>query len=255
MAVQTGQAAIGERLLSAHQDENPLFGLDSIPFLATSFEDSKYLWKAARRQIAKVLADQNLILLYSVPWPPQGIYFKHKIHNLTDMSGVKFRAYNAATTKLAELTNMQPVHIEAAELNQALESSLAEAFISSSSTGYYREVWKHLNYFYNVQAWLPRNYVFVNAEAFEKMDIYIQDCLYVSGTLAGFKGTLRAEQVANEHLAQLTAQGMNVLPPNEPLASGLAEIGTTMLNDWLEIAGEEGAKIIEDFHTLKANDS
>ncbi len=78
-AIQTGQVPIGERLLSGHQNENALFGFDSIPFLATSFDDSAKLWEAAKPTITQVLADQNLTLLYAVPWPPQGLYFKNEV--------------------------------------------------------------------------------------------------------------------------------------------------------------------------------
>ncbi|MEE8225657.1 MAG: C4-dicarboxylate ABC transporter substrate-binding protein, partial [Kiloniellales bacterium] len=60
-AVQTGQAPIGERLLSAHQNENVLFGADSIPFLATSYEASAKLWKAAKPKLESILEKQNLI--------------------------------------------------------------------------------------------------------------------------------------------------------------------------------------------------
>ncbi|MCY4428940.1 MAG: hypothetical protein OXC11_00905 [Rhodospirillales bacterium] len=158
-AVQTGQAPIGERLLSAHQNENPLFGFDSVPFMASSFEASDRLWRAARDRLTEVLAEQNLILLYAVPWPPQGLYFDRAITGIPDMAGIKFRTYNAATAKLAELAGMVPVQIEAAELSQALATGVAEAFVSSAATGYDRKVWEHLSHFYDVQGWLPRNSV------------------------------------------------------------------------------------------------
>ncbi|UCE31410.1 MAG: C4-dicarboxylate ABC transporter substrate-binding protein, partial [Burkholderiales bacterium] len=63
-AVQTGQAPIGERLMSAHQNENALFAIDSLPFVATSFEDAEKLWQAAQPSIEKVLDKQNLVYLY-----------------------------------------------------------------------------------------------------------------------------------------------------------------------------------------------
>ena len=142
-AVQTGQAPIGERLLSAHQNENIVFGFDSVPFLASSFEASDRLWQAARDKLTEILAEQNLVLLYSVPWPPQGMYFKREIMGAADMGGIKFRAYNAATARLAELAKMLPVQVEAAELSQALATGVAEAFVSSGATGYDRKVWEH----------------------------------------------------------------------------------------------------------------
>ncbi|MEO1102276.1 MAG: C4-dicarboxylate ABC transporter substrate-binding protein, partial [Pseudomonadota bacterium] len=118
-AVQIGQAPIGERLLSAHQNENALFGYDSVPFLATSFEDHDKLYQAAKPTIGALLADQGLTYLYSVPWPPQGLYFDRPVETVADMEGIKFRSYNNATARMAELTGMLPVQIEAAELSQA----------------------------------------------------------------------------------------------------------------------------------------
>ena len=64
----------------------------------------------------KILDEQNLVLLYSVPWPPQGLYFKQEVNSVADMEGIKFRSYNNATSRLAELTGMLPVTIEAAEI-------------------------------------------------------------------------------------------------------------------------------------------
>ncbi|MEL7000922.1 MAG: TRAP transporter substrate-binding protein, partial [Pseudomonadota bacterium] len=163
-AVQTGQAAIGERLLSAHQNEDAVFGVDSVPFLATTFEDSARLWEAARPTYERLLDEQNLVLLYATPWPPQGLYFKKPVTSTDDMKGIKFRSYNSSTARLAELTGMLPVQIEAAEISQAFATGVAESMISSGATGYDRKVWEHLTHFYEVDAWMPRNHVFVNKD-------------------------------------------------------------------------------------------
>jgi len=144
-AIQTGQVPIGERLLSGHQNENALFGFDSVPFLATSFDDADALWAAAKPTIEKILADQNLTLLYAVPWPPQGLYFRDEVNSVADMKGIKFRSYNNATSRLAELTGMLPVTIEAAEISQAFATGVAHSMVWSGSTGYDRKVWESLN--------------------------------------------------------------------------------------------------------------
>jgi len=140
-AIQTGQVPIGERLLSGHQNENALFGLDSVPFLATSFDDAEKLWQVAKPSLEKLLASQNLTLLYSVPWPPQGLYCRDEVKSVADMNGIKFRSYNNATSRLAELTGMLPVTTEAAEISQAFATGVADAMVSSGSTGYDRKVW------------------------------------------------------------------------------------------------------------------
>ena len=246
-AVQTGQVPIGERLLSAHQNENAVFGFDSVPFLASSFDSSDRLWQAARSSLDSLLADQNLVLLYAVPWPPQGMYFNKPVSGVADMAGLKFRAYNAATARLAELAKMLPVQVEAAELSQALATGVAEAFVSSGSTGYDRKVWEHLSHFYDTQAWLPRNYVFVNADAWDGLDDQGRNCLESAALLAEAAGTTRARELTGWYVAQLAANGMTVEAPGEQLAADLAEIGAVMAAEWSEAAGDEGAAILDAF--------
>ncbi len=151
-AIQTGQVNIGERLLSGHQNENALFGFDSVPFLATSFEASEKLWDIAKGPLSEVLDAQNLHLLYSVPWPGQGLYFDREVNTLADAEGLKFRAYNAASARMAELAGMLPVQIEAAEISQAFATGVAQGMVSSGSTGYDRKVWESLSHYYGVDA-------------------------------------------------------------------------------------------------------
>ncbi len=246
-AVQTGQAPIGERLLSAHQNENPIFGVDSVPFLASSFDNSDKLYAAARPTMEKILADQNMVLLYGVPWPPQGMYFKKEINSVADMKGIKFRAYNAATARLAELGGMLPVQIEAAELSQALATGVADAFISSGSTGYDKKVWEHLTHFYDTQAWLPRNYVFANKDSYNSQSDQVKNCLKSSAMLAEAAGTTRARELTGWYLAQLAANGMTVIPPGDKLAAELAKMGDTMSKEWSEAAGAQGAAIVDAY--------
>mmetsp|Transcript_15585 Transcript_15585/g.18770 ORF Transcript_15585/g.18770 Transcript_15585/m.18770 type:complete len:214 (-) Transcript_15585:10-651(-) len=138
-AVQTGQAPIGERFMSAHANEAPLLAWDNVPFLATTYEENEMLWKAAAPKVNAQLADLNLVSLYTCPWPGQGFYFKKEVGSSKDTQGIKFRSYNTATATFAEELGMVPVQVEAAELSQALATGVAEAFISSGSTGYDRK--------------------------------------------------------------------------------------------------------------------
>ncbi len=250
-AVQTGQAQIGERLLSAHANENAVFGFDSIPFLATSFADSETLKKAAASVFERVLDKQNLVMLYSVPWPSQGLYFNQEVNTISDMKGIKFRSYNASTARLAELSGMVPVQIEAAELVQALATGVAGAFVSSGSTGYDKKVWEHLSHFYDVQGWLPRNTVFVNKKIFNALPKQSQNCLKSSAMLASAAGTARAEQLADWYVAQLAANGMKTVLPSDQLKADLVAIGKTLSAEWSAAAGADGKAIIDAYNRAK----
>ncbi len=246
-AVQTGQALIGERLLSGHQNENALFGFDSIPFLATSFEDSGKLWEAAQGPLTELLASQNLHLLYSVPWPPQGLYFDREINSVADMEGLKFRSYNNATARIAELSGMLPVQIEAAEISQAFATGVAQSMISSGATGYDRKVWESLSHFYEVNAWLPRNYVLVNADAWNGLDEATQNVMNGCAELAEYAGLWRSIQYTDFTMTELAANGMAVQPAGDALKEELRGFGDTMTSEWLEAAGAEGQAIIDAY--------
>lgn len=246
-AIQTGQAPIGERLLSGHQNENALFGFDSIPFLATSFDDSAKLWDAAKPSIENLLAEQNLTLLYAVPWPPQGLYFKNEVNSVADMKGIKFRSYNNATSRLAELTGMLPVTIEAAEISQAFATGVADSMVSSGSTGYDRKVWESLDYFYEVDAWLPRNYVMVNSDIWAGVSDANKNVIKACAELAEYAGNWRAKEYTGFTLQGLRDGGMTVGPASEQMTNELKEIGVTMTNEWLEAAGDEGKAIVDAF--------
>ena len=246
-AVQTGQVPIGERLLSGHQNENAVFGFDSVPFLATSFDASGELYKAARPALDKVLNDQNLSILYSVPWPPQGLYFKKEVTSVADMAGIKFRSYNNATARLAELTGMLPVTIEAAEISQAFATGVAESMISSGSTGYDRKVWESLTHFYEVDAWLPYNHVMVNNDVWAGVSDANKKVITDCATTAAVDGLAASKAYTQFTLDGLKEGGMTVGPAGEALVDELKVIGEQMTAEWLEAAGDDGASIVVTF--------
>lgn len=246
-AVQTGQANIGERLMSAHENENPLYGVDSIPFLVSSFDEHEKLWEIAGPKVAEALAEDNLHYLYSVPWPPQGLYFRDEVKTVEDMKGVKFRSYSTATARLAELTGMLPVQIEAAEISQAFATGVADSMISSGATGYDRKVWEHLNYFYIVDAWLPRNAVFVNMDAWNGLDDATKAVLNDCGAKAAADGLARSKDYTQFTLDGLKEGGMTVAPASDELVAALKEIGAIMTEEWLAVAGDEGKAIVDAY--------
>ncbi len=249
-AVATGQAQIGEVLISIHENENPLFGIDVVPFLATSFADSRKLWEASRPVVAKALDAQGLMVLMAVPWPPQGIYAKKELNSVADMRGLKWRAYNVGTARIAEIVGAQPLTIQAAELPQALATGVADSFMSSGATGFDSKVWESLTHFYDTQAWIPNNITFVNKAAFAALDKPTQDAVLKAAAEAEVRGRRIAEERTNWFLKELAAKGMKVMPPSPAFKEGLGKVGETLTADWLKKAGADGQAVIDAFKKM-----
>ena len=249
-AVATGQAQIGEVLLSIHENEDPVFGVDVVPFLATSFPDAMKLYKASKPAIEKKLASQGLMLLFTVPWAPQGIYAKKELKSVDDMKGLKWRSYNVGTARIGELVGAQPVTIQAAELPQALATGVVNSFMSSGGTGYDSKAWESLSYFYDVQAWIPKNATFVNKAAFDALDAPTQEAMLKAAAAAETRGWKMWEEKANWYIDQLKSKGMKVEAPAPALIEGFKKIGDTLTTDWLKRAGPDGQAIIDAYKKL-----
>lgn len=249
-AVQTGQAPIGERFMSAHANELPILGWDNIPFLATTYADNDKLWAAAKPYVNNALSAQNLVALYTCPWPGQGFYFKKEVKSSADTQGIKFRSYNSATATFAEELGMVPVQVEAAELSQALATGVAESFISSGSTGYDRKVWESLTHYYKVNAWLPRNYVMVNKGIWDALAADIKANVQKAADETGAACSAKSAELANWYFEQLTANGMSVEDASPDFLAELEAIGAKMTANWLAAAGADGQAIIDNYKAM-----
>jgi len=246
-AVQTGQTQAGEFILSGAANENALFGVDSIPFLATGYEDARRLYQAARPSLEKLLAAQGMKLLFSVPWPGQSLYSIKAINSPDDLKGTKMRAYNPATARIAQLLKAQPTTIQLAELGQALATGTVENFLTSSASGIENKLYEQTKFFYPVNGWLPRNATVVNRKAFEALDKPVQDAVLKAAAAAEQRGWQLSEQKDNEYIKELGAKGMKISQPSDAVRKELMAIGETMTADWLKTAGADGQAIIDAY--------
>jgi TRAP-type transport system periplasmic protein len=247
-AVQSGQTPIGEFILSGASNEAPVFGVDSIPFLATSYAESKKLDTASRALLVKTLAAQGIKLLYTVPWPPQGLYTAKPISSMKDLKGTKMRAYNPATSYIATAVGAQPVTIQLAELPAALATGGVDNFLTSSASGVDSKLYESVKYFYDVNAWLPRNAVVVNQKSFDALDKATQDAVLQQASAAEQRGWAASEKKDDEYLKELAAKGMKIDTTSTGLKKELKVIGDQMTADWVKLAGDEGKAIIEAFN-------
>ena len=246
-AVQGGQAQIGEILLANFSNEWAIYAADGLPFLADSYDEAAKLYKVQKPLLEKKLAEQGMLLLYSVAWPPQGIFAKKPINAAADLKGVKWRAYSPSTARIAELVGAQPVTVQAAELSQAMATGVVESYMSSGSTGFDTKTYEHIKYWYDTQAWLPKNGVIVNKAAFDALDAPTKAAVLKAAADAEVRGLAASKKTNTDSLDKLRANGMSIVTPSAQLTADMKKVGDVMTKEWLEKAGAEGKGVVDAY--------
>ncbi len=244
-AIQTGQVPVGDVLISVLGNEDALFEVDAVPLLARDFDSAWKLWQASKPGIEARLAKQGIKLLYSVPWPPQGIYTKVPVKSMADFKGMKFRAYNAATSRMVELMGASPTTVNSGDVPQAFGTGLIEAMITSPATGVDSQAWDFSKYYYDVQAFIPKNVTMVNARAFAKLSPASQKAVMSAAAAAEKRGWDEARKQTATLTQTLAKNGMTVGPAPAALAPDLAKIGATMAGEWVKKAGPDGTALLD----------
>ncbi|GGX44144.1 TRAP transporter substrate-binding protein [Saccharospirillum salsuginis] len=243
-AVRTGQAPIGEVFMGLLGNDDPLYKVDNIPFLVTSFDGAKKLWDVTRPEVEKSLEEQGLMLLYAVPWPPQGFYTKEQITSINDFLGMKMRAYSASTSRMAELLGAIPTTVQTPEIPQAFSTGIVEAMATSPTTGVSSQAWDYTDFYLDARAWIPKNMVFVNARAFKRLPDEMQQAVLEAAEAAEARGWEMAVSETEEKTALLAENGMTVYSPDQSLARALNEVGDDMAREWFEEMGYDSSNQI-----------
>ena len=246
-AVRDGLVPVGEFLISRLVNEDPVFGLDSIPFLASSYDESTALWAASKDAVSEKLAAQGLTLLYSVPWPGQSLYLRKEVTEPAQMQGLNFRAYNLASERLAQLLGATPTQVEETDVATAFSTGRVEAMITSPSTGANAKAWDFTSHYIDVQAWLPRNVVVVNTDAFEALSDEERKAVTDAAAAAETRGLEMSKAETTAKMDELEKGGMKISKPSEALSAKLKEVGETMTTEWQAKAGDAGKTIIEAY--------
>ncbi|MGB7320214.1 MAG: TRAP transporter substrate-binding protein, partial [Albidovulum sp.] len=238
-AVRSRQVPLGEFFLSTLSNEDLAFGIDSQPFVATSYADAAKLWAAQKPVITDLLAEQDLMPLFSVPWPAQGLYTNGEIADVAGLSGLRFRAYNAALEEFAALAKAAPVQVEASDIPQAFATGQVQAMITSPSTGANSTAWDFVSHYTAIDAWVPKNIVVVNKRMFDGLSPEVQAAVLAAAAAAETRGWDMSAAEATEKTPVMADNGMSIVAPSEALVAGLKAIGATMLDNWKAGASED----------------
>ena len=249
-SIQNGLVPAGEFFVSNLGPENPLFEIDAIPFLATTYPEAAHLWAVTRAPISALFEKQGMRLLYSVPWPSQAFYTKDAVSSLADLKGKKMRTYNAQTARLATLMGTVPTTVQATEIPQAFSAGIIDTMFTSGQTGVTTRAWEYTRYYYDTGAWVPKNVVLANEAAYRKLPADVQKAVLEAAKTAEARGWKMSEEQNVEAPKTLAKNGLRVEPMTPQFRAELKKIGLIMLSDWLDKAKEEGRKVIDAYRKL-----
>lgn len=246
-AVQTGQVEFGTQLMQNLGTEKRLFELDGLPFFVNSYDEGEKLWQISKPALSAYLQTQGLRLLYAAPWPSQGFFFKKEVKSLNDISGERQRAYNEMTSSLAKYMHTVPTTVQMTELTQAMTTGTIQLFNTSPTSAVVFKAWEFTTHFYDTNAWLPKQMVFVNEAAFKKLPPQAQQAILTASASADKRGWEMSRQKVDEARKELAAKGMKVVKPGPKLQAEFDQIGEQMLKDWLQKADDDGKKVVAEF--------
>jgi TRAP-type C4-dicarboxylate transport system substrate-binding protein len=247
-AVQGGKAEAGETIMTSLVQDVPIAGADAVPFVVRSYADARRMWDLQRPLIDTHFAAKGLKALYAVPWPPQGLFSSAPVRSSADFRGTRMRTYNPATVRIAELLGATPVDVPMVEVNQALSAGKLDSMITSALTGVENQVWGQIKQYYGINAWFPKNIVFVNQQAFDALPEAVRQAVTQAASEAEARGWALSAAVAEESVVELQRKGIKVERASAELDTELKRLGERFSREWVQSVGNEANRIFIPYY-------
>lgn len=242
-AVQEGRVDAGETIMTSMVKDLSLAGADSVPFVVGSYPDARRLWALQRPTMERLLAQRGLKLLYAVPWPPQGLYSKRPIVVAKDFRGSNMRTYNDTTVRIAQSLGATPVNVAMVDVGKALTDGRIDSMITSAVTGVESRVWDHVRYYYEINAWYPKNIVLVNLKRFNSLPTEARTAVMRAAESAERRGWAASEQAAQESVETLRRNGVKIGATPPGLEREIQRIGERFSSEWVKAVGADALEV------------
>lgn len=247
-AVQEGKAQAGETIMTSLVRDMPIAGADAVPFVVRTYADARRMWDLQRPLIEGHFARKGLKALYAVPWPPQGLFSIAPVRSAADFKGTRMRTYNPATVRIAEMLGAVPVDVPMVEVNTALSAGKLDSMITSALTGVENQVWGQIRQYYGINAWFPKNIVFVNQQAFDALPPPVREAVTKAAQTAEARGWAMSETIAEESVGELQRKGIKVERAPAELEAELKRLGERFSREWVQSVGNEANKIFIPYY-------
>lgn len=246
-AVQKSQIQIGEIRLGSYSNEDPMYSLAAVPFLAPDYESAWKLKEAQAPYFDQLFAKLGLKVLAYQPWPGQGFYTKEAVNSTADFKGKKLRIYSKATQDMGNMLGFDATILPFAEIPQAFATGLIEALFTSPQTGIDIQAWDNTKHFTYAGGLLSKNAIVVNQKAFDALPEEVQEALVEAGEAASKRGWEMSKATLDAQMKVLAENGMTVTDAPEQITDEMKKVGEVMLFRWREASSEEANQVVEAY--------
>lgn len=250
-AVQTGQVQIGEIRPSVYGNEDPMYILDSLPGVATTYDQAHQLMEVQAPYFEKLFAKQDIVPLAYVAWPGQGFFTNEPLESVDDMQGKKIRIYSQPTREMAETLGFQATILPFAEIAQAYSTGMIDSIFTSPQTGIDVQIWDYAKYFTYTGTMHTKNAIIVNRRALRSLDADLREIVTEAGKHATERGWQMSQEAADANDQELVDNGMTITQASTDIQQAISKIGDSMLEAWRKSASKEEQTVLDDYLEIR----
>ena len=246
-AVQRGQVPIGEIRLGVYGNEDPMYILAGLPFIASNYSEAWMLKDLQKGYFDAKFAKDGMRILYYTPWPGQGFYTKTPVASTEDFKGKKLRIYSTATQKMGEMLGFNATILPFAEIPQAFSTGLIEALFTSPQTGIDIQAWDNTSHFTYAGAILSKNAVIVSERYFSALSDADKAAMLAAAAKAELRGWEMSAQTTADQMKVLAKNGMTTGNAPAPVIDAMKKIGLSMMDYWRKTASPEAVAVLDRY--------
>ena len=170
-AVRDGLVPMADILIFQQIGDEPMAGIDSLPFLVNSFDELKIFYKYVRPEYEKMAQKHNQRVLYLAPWPTVYLFLKVKASTLEGLRNIKIRIPDKNAADMLAAVGMAPVLIPWGETIPALASGTVAGVSTSAVSAVDGKFWELLKpgYIYPTNHFWTSDMVTVNLDAWKRL--------------------------------------------------------------------------------------
>ena len=233
-AVRDGLVPMADVLNIQQIGDEPLLGVESIPFISNNIDELKVLHKYLRPEYEKVALKNNQTILYMVPWPTQYLHLKVKAESLDALKGIKIRVPDKNAQDMCSAIGMAPALIPWGETIAALSSGAVAGVSTSAVSGVDGKFWEFLKFFHQTNHAWSCQIVTINNDTLKKISAANQKIIVdLARKLEPdfWASSLKADQ---DSAKKLTDGGMQLVVPSPQMMADLRQRTESMLADFMK---------------------